>query len=242
MLAVELKSDKFNLPVLYLRDADLEPVAELLGQKVKQLPDFFKNIPLVIDLSGVPGDSVPEMPELLELLRGYGILPLGLRGASSWQVVAEQYHLAYLREHVASAQRAVSDPEPGPAPAQPVAPPPESPPDGGTVYAGGLIVQQPVRSGQRVYSRGGDLVVLGMVSSGAEVLSEGNIHIYGQLRGRALAGVTGNEQCRIFCRELRADLVAIAGQYRVNEHLPQNMAGQWTQVYLHNGSMMIEAI
>jgi septum site-determining protein MinC len=102
----------------------------------------------------------------------------------------------------------------------------------------GRIVEQPVRSGQQVYARGGDLVVLASVSPGAEVLADGNIHVYGTLRGRALAGVQGNREVRIFCRSLRAELISIAGQYQLSEHMGGGTEGP-VQVYLEDEALCI---
>jgi septum site-determining protein MinC len=104
------------------------------------------------------------------------------------------------------------------------------------------LVTRPIRSGQRVYAAGRDLVVLASVSSGAEVIADGNIHVYGTLRGRALAGVRGNREARIFCLKLQAELVAIAGQYRVSDQLESAQTDVPTQIYLAEKRLLIEAL
>ena len=100
----------------------------------------------------------------------------------------------------------------------------------------------PVRSGQQVYADNRDLTVLGMVGAGAEVIADGSIHVYGALRGRALAGAQGNEKARIFCREFLAELVAIAGHYKVLEEIPQDLRGKPAQVWLDGDELKIAAL
>ena len=98
---------------------------------------------------------------------------------------------------------------------------------------------QPVRSGQQVYAQGRDLTVCAMVGNGAEVIADGSIHIYGSLRGRALAGARGDVNARIFCREFNAELVAVAGQYRVMESIPAELRGKPVQIWLENDKLQI---
>lgn len=116
---------------------------------------------------------------------------------------------------------------------------------GGDVPAGGkaaLLVTQPVRSGQRVYAQGGDLAVVTSISPGAELLADGHIHVYGALRGRALAGVSGNPDARIFCRSLEAELISIAGYWRVREDLPDALIGKPVQIALDGERLIIEPL
>jgi septum site-determining protein MinC len=100
----------------------------------------------------------------------------------------------------------------------------------------------PVRSGQQVFAQGRDLTVCAMVGAGAEVIADGSIHIYGALRGRALAGANGNEAARIFCREFNAELVAVAGTYKVLEEIPPHLIGKAVQVRLEGGKLLIEEL
>lgn len=106
----------------------------------------------------------------------------------------------------------------------------------------GMLVEKPVRSGQQIYAKGRDLIVLAPVGPGAEVIADGNVHIYAPLRGRALAGVMGNENARIFCKELRADLISVAGFYQVSEDLPEDLLGRQVQVRLVGHQLLVEAI
>ena len=106
----------------------------------------------------------------------------------------------------------------------------------------GLIQATPVRSGQQVYADNRDLTVLATVGAGAEVIADGSVHIYGTLRGRALAGAQGNEKARIFCRAFHAELVAIAGNYKVLEEIPKELHGKAVQVWLDGGQLKIAAL
>ena len=105
-----------------------------------------------------------------------------------------------------------------------------------------MVHATPVRSGQQIYADNRDLTVLTTVGAGAEVIADGSVHIYGPLRGRALAGAQGNEQARIFCREFHAELVAIAGHYKVLEDVPKHLRGKAVQVWLEDGQINIAAL
>ena len=104
------------------------------------------------------------------------------------------------------------------------------------------MVTQPIRSGQQVYAKGGDLVVLSSVSEGAEILADGNIHVYGALRGRALAGVQGDENARIFCSNFDASLVSIAGVYLLNDDIEKNLIGKSAQITLNKEQLEINGL
>lgn len=283
--AFELKAAGFTLPIIRLLQGDIEAVAAELGARVEQAPEFFRNTPVVIDLSSFPtaGGEV-EFPLLVGLLRGYGMIPFGVRGGNKQQnAAAEAMELAILGEHdargtrseratlpeqaavAASAQPAASaepapgsGPTPNPTPAAPPVPPPAQPPaskaarpeasrEGQAVSprrpsAGFTLVTRPVRSGQRVYAAGGDLSVIAAVSAGAELMADGNIHVYGPLRGRALAGMKGNMDARIFCQDLQAELVSVAGHYRVSESIPAELRGIPVQIFLDQKILRIEKL
>ena len=105
-----------------------------------------------------------------------------------------------------------------------------------------LLVTEPVRSGQRIFSDKGDLVVVGSVSSGAELIARGNIHVYGRMRGRALAGVNGDSKARIFCQSLEAELIAIAGLYKTSDEIPPSLRSQRVQAVLEENALRIERL
>lgn len=259
--AFELKAATFTLPVIRLLAADMDAVAEQLGAKVDQAPRFFHNTPVVIDLSGLPrnvGDV--QFPVLVGLLRGYSMIPVGVRGGDAAQNrSAEHMELAILSDaHLRKPRSAASecgvdlvlDGAARPASANG----PESDaalPDlqRGTQRQGGVVhersfklVTRPVRSGQSVYAAGGDLSVIAPVSAGAELLADGNIHVYGPLRGRAMAGKSGDAAARIFCQELDAELVSVAGHYRVSENIPEALKGAPVQIFLDGEILRIEKL
>jgi septum site-determining protein MinC len=156
------------------------------------------------------------------------MIPVGVRGGTDEQhAAAEAMELAILAE---GRPRPRSD---TPRQARPAASRPPA-------ASGTRLVTRPIRSGQRVYAAGGDLVVLAQVSSGAEVMADGHIHVYAPLRGRALAGVKGNQEARIFCRNLQAELVSVAGHYRISENIGPDLKGQPVQIHLQEQRLHIE--
>jgi septum site-determining protein MinC len=224
--AFELKGSNFAIPVLRLLSADVELVSQEVADHVQKAPEFFQNAPLIIDLSTVQGqESVTQFALLVGLLRSNGLMPVGVRGGSETQnEVATSMDLAVMAQGTPlRPRRAVR--------ALPDLPRNRT-----------KLVTQPVRSGQRVYGAGSDLVVLAPVSSGAEVFADGHIHIYGALRGRALAGVKGDTDARIFCQGLDAELVSIAGHYRVSDDLDHALRGKPAQLYLERRRLRIEPL
>jgi len=243
----ELKAAAFTLPLIRLLGTDTDAVAEQLRAKVEQAPDFFRNTPVVIDLSGLPphtGDI--QFPLLVGLLRGYGMIPIGVRGGDASQnEAAEAMDLAilgdaYVRKPMPAAAKSPSKQgsegiQDAAGHGRADAPRPVSD------FPSKLVVH-PVRSGQRVYAAGGDLSVVGPVSSGAELMADDNIHIYGPLRGRALAGMKGNHNARIFCQDLDAELVSVAGHYRISESIPTALKGVPVQIFLDQDVLRIEKL
>jgi septum site-determining protein MinC len=215
----------------------MESVAEQLGVKVEQAPEFFRNTPVVIDLGGFPvGAGEVEFPLLVGLLRGYGMIPFGVRGGTKAQnTAAEAMELAILGEAYSRAAR------PADAKSKPASEQRESrpAPGSGPIFK---LVTRPVRSGQRIYAAGGDLSVIAPVSSGAELMADGNIHVYGPLRGRAMAGMKGATDARIFTQDLQAELISVAGHYRVSENIPADLRGAPVQVYLDDKVLRIEKL
>jgi septum site-determining protein MinC len=242
--AFELKAAAFTLPVIRLLGVDMETVAEELSAKVEQAPDFFRNTPVVIDLAAVSGgEGVVEFPLLVGLLRGYRMIPVGVRGGTPAQnEAAEAMELAILGDAFVRRPKQEDKTEVASAPVPDLPPPSraEAPNPGSS--AGFTLVTRPVRSGQRVYAPGGDLSVVAPVSSGAELMADGNIHVYGPLRGRAMAGLKGNTQARIFCQDLQAELVSVAGHYRVSENIPGDLKGYPVQIFLDDKALRIEKI
>ncbi len=239
--AFELRATTFTLPTLRLFGADLGELSRFLEAKIEQAPEFFRNAPVVVDLSQLP-DVALDFPLLVGLLRGLGLLPIGVRGGSEQhRETARLMDLAVLAQGSRGPAAAAAAARPAAAPAPAVAEKPAAPAQVAAAAAG-KVVTRPVRSGQRLYAQGGDLVVLAPVSAGAELMADGHIHVYGALRGRALAGVKGNVDARIFCQDLRAELISVAGHYRVSENLDPALAGRPVQVRLQDGRLITEAL
>lgn len=231
----EIKSATLPLVSLLLKTADLRALAAELTARFGDPPDFFDNDPLVLDLSPLQGQSEAaiDFPALLDLLHSYRVLPVAARGGSPAQMAAAlAAGLAAAPEAAAPApspQRAGKPP--APTPAAPAAAAAEN------VALTALIIDKPLRSGQQVYARGRDLVVLSMVNPGAEVIADGHIHVYAPLRGRAIAGARGNTEARILSLCLEPELISIAGVYRTSEvPLPADVLAKPTQVRLVGGA------
>ncbi len=220
----EIKGSALTLMVLFLREADVPNVAAHLARKFAATPGFFRNAPLVIDLSALSEDDAPlDFPALVATLRELSFVPVGVRGAGeAHKEAAVAAGLGVLPEGRATSAPTVAAPPPSDA-----APPPAK------------VITQPVRSGQRIVS-GGDLIVLAAVSAGSELVAEGNIHVYGPLRGRALAGARGDASARIFCLQFAPELAAVAGEYLVNEEIEPAMLGRSVQVFLQKGRLTLE--
>lgn len=226
-----MKAGTFTLPVLRLLGTDMDAASQQLAEKVAQAAGFFHNAPVVIDLKEVAAvEADVEFPLLVGLMRGHGMIPVGVRGGTSVQnAAAEAMELAVLSEGTRRPPD-ISRTSTAPAAVKPLA------------ATGSKIVVRPVRSGQRVYAPGGDLILLGQVSSGAEVMADGHIHIYATLRGRALAGVKGNKDARIFCQNLQAELVSVAGHYRISENIDAQLKGNPVQIHLREKTLHIDSI
>ena len=236
---IELKSSSFTLPILKLFGNDLAVIGEQLNRTVKQAPDFFRNTPIVMDLSPLAEKSQQvEFAGVVSLCRDLGMVPIGVRGGSqAHNRSAEALGMAILADR--SSDRKAAQ-HPAPAPSTEPAPSSEQVPPRFDNAA--MLVTQPIRSGQRVHAEGGDLIVTAHVSAGAEIIADGHIHVYGTLRGRALAGAKGDTASRIFCNNLQAELVAIAGHYQVSDDMNDSVRGVPVQVYLENLSLMIHPL
>lgn len=224
----EIKSANLPLVALLLKSADLVALARELEARFGDIPDFFDQDALMIDLSPLPqAAGEVDFPALISLLGSYQLVPLSAKGGSPAQMAAalQAGLLPVPDAHLVAPRAAV------PAPSMPTPVPPVH-----LEPQGALVIDKPLRSGQQVYARGRDLVVLAMVNAGAEVIADGHIHVYAPLRGKAMAGARGNAQARIFSLALEAELLSIAGVYRTSEHpLPPGMAGKPTQVRLVPG-------
>ena len=228
----EIKSANLPLVALLLKSADLTLFHQELQQRYGDMPAFFDNDPLLIDLSLLP-DTVAavDFAALVNTLRPYSLLPIAVRGGRA-ELIAQAQAAGLVLATDAIVQRSAAAATPSPAssaaaptakPAAPVAP------------SSAMVIDKPLRSGQQVYARGRDLIVMAMVNPGAEVIADGHIHVYAPLRGKAMAGARGNVEARIMALSMEAQLLSIAGVYRTSENaLPPSVHGKAAQVRLES--------
>ncbi len=238
--ALEFKSSSFSAPVLLLHTTELKHIKHQLKEKITQAPDFFKNSPLLIDLQNCNDDEKSiDLDALIKFLFTEKLFPIGISNGNDEQnIIALKHHIPMhtMRDVRSPASDSILD-ESLASDAAAIAKPDEE--TANTVE--NMLISQPIRSGQRIYAKG-DLTILSHVSAGAEVMAEGNIHIYGSLRGRALAGVQGNPESRIFCSVLEAELVSIAGHYKVSEELNIADPLKPKQIFLQNQALIIKTL
>jgi len=242
--AAELKFGQVGIANLRLKRLDAEAMSVELAAKLDSAPQLFARTPVVLDLSHLP--ELPDLDNVHDLfarIRAAGMLPVGLSyGTTENEALARALDLPLFAKFRTAFERAGEPVVLAPAPvaaaiAQAPGTPTPLPPS--RLMAGTLHQDKPVRSGQQVYARGGDLVLTKMVANGAEVIADGSIHIYGPLRGRALAGAQGDESARIYCQEFHAELVSIAGHYRVFEDLPVDLRGKPVQAWLEGEKLLL---
>ena len=240
----EIKSATLPLVALVLKSADLDALARELEARFGDIPDFFDHDALVVDLSRLESEAqggerqAVDFPALLELLWKYRLAPVAVHGArNELAAVAKAAGLfpapdARIGTAAHSGSNAASNAEPAAQTAVQAAAV-QAPAVQAPLPTGALVIDKPLRSGQQVYARGRDLVMLAMVNPGAEVIADGHIHVYAPLRGRAIAGARGNADARIFALGMEAELISIAGLYRTGEKpLLEAVWGKPTQVRL----------
>jgi septum site-determining protein MinC len=243
--AFKFKGTTLTIIEIILLTSDLDIIGQQLAQKMTGKLGLFRNTPVVVNLEAPEIDPDLDMVGLLALLRSFDLIPIGVRQvkgnlakavrATGLGVIPERKSflpeprpgngsrvVQELQEDVQKREKqGIETPKAEPSQASPPNQPSPS-----------LIVSQPVRSGQRVYAAGGDLILLAAVNAGAEVLADGNIHAYAPLRGRVLAGARGNVNASIFCQSLEAELVSIAGYYQIIEDMPPEALGKPVQISL----------
>jgi septum site-determining protein MinC len=232
----QVKGTSLTLMSLDLYQYQPQAFAEQLRKKVETAPLFFTGSPLFLNLAEFNGEINRELlQDVIKQCRSVGFQLFGCKGADD--KVAQQARDLGLIHLPASRPRtekpAAAEPEPTAAADAPAEPSQTLPT---------RVVERPVRSGQQIYAEGCDLILLAPVSEGAEVIADGNIHAYGALRGRALAGVRGNSEARIFCQQLEAELVSINGHFILNDTLREHCWKQPAQVYLQEQSIQVVAL
>ncbi len=251
--ALELKGSVFTLTVLRLYSNSIPSIENELKERLAAGPRFFEDAPIVIDIENLKDRDLDlDFKALSQLMRNLRLIPVGVRhGNLKQQQTAIAAGLALMKGG------AIKD-LPGMKTEQVVAKKPEVQKQTAPIKESQLpdkvitdnptskitkVVSQPIRSGQQIYAQGGDLIVLAAVNAGAEVVADGNIHIYAPLRGRALAGIRGDTNARIFCQNMEAELVSIDGHYRVFEDkMPNELKHQAIQIFLKDGQLQIEQL
>lgn len=202
-----------------------------LVEKVAHAPDFFRNAPIVLDGAAVKAKSPDCLAEIVERLKEHRVVPVGLQnGSPAWNDAAVELGLAIFGAGGASSDEPAAAGR-GTAAAKPA-----------TVGRPGMVIREPVRGGQQVVAADGDLVVMAPVSSGAEVAAAGHIHVYAPLRGRAFAGMNGDEQAMIFCEQLHAELLSIAGIHLVSEEIDPRLLGKRVRATLVAERLKVEPL
>jgi septum site-determining protein MinC len=236
--AYEIKSASLPLVAFLLKTADTSALQADLSRRLGATPGFFDNDPVVIDLSALEDPHTEiDFPSVCLMLRTHNMLPVAVRGASEAQLASaakaglfearDLSHQAETRVETV-VQEVVHEIEVVR----------EVPAAGG---GSAMVIDKPLRSGQHVYAKGRDLVVLAMVNPGAEIMADGHIHVYAPLRGKAIAGARGDESARIFTACLEAELISIAGTYRTSDTpLPDDVAGKPAQITLQGDKLVMQ--
>ena len=254
--AFQLKGSFLTLTTLELLTTDLSAIDSQLRSLTHQTPDLFKNMPIMIDAQKIKtSEGSLDFQALKNILEQQGFIPVGIKNPYAEPLPASKQaglpYLPYGRKTVS--QKNTTSPfslaegqDPDKNEAKKELPKHNT-----------LMITAPVRSGQQIYAESGDLIILGNVSHGAEILADGHIHVYGTLYGRALAGVNGQADARIFCRKLEAELIAIAGIYWINEDMTTLLEGaanensekekrpkasSFLQIYLKNDKLCLSFI
>ncbi len=224
-IAFQLKGGLFTLTTLQIFSPDLVALKTQLMAKIQQAPNFFHHAPIVLDLRIANQPNVAlDFVGLKSLLNELKLIPVGIKNAGPEQMhAAVQSGMALLRDTPDPRAKDKLSTNTNVAPKS----------------VATKIVTTPVRSGQQVYAPDGDLIILNHVGNGAELIAEGNIHVYGALRGRALAGINGNQNARIFCQSLEAELVSVAGSYKLSEDIERQAWKIAAQIYIKDDRLQI---
>ena len=256
---LELKGEMLMLNVLRLQDVDIDQIEAALQQKRNEAPMFFIQSPIVVDCSEIEEkqSKLLDLRALRRVLVKMDFVPVGLRGISNsllaasmttgWNVLRSpakrstklKKTVNMLVDEPSSVAKTNQDSAISvtKSEVEGVTASVETP-----IETLGLTVDRPVRSGQQVYAKNGDLIVLSQTSAGSEVMADGSIHVYGPLRGRVLAGVKGDKTARIFCRSLEAELIVIAGCYQLLDESETDLKGKPAMIRLEDEKLIIESL
>ncbi|OYY74478.1 MAG: septum site-determining protein MinC [Gammaproteobacteria bacterium 28-57-27] len=249
-----LKRRAHNLMIFELHNPNIVQLALRLKDHMSQAPNLFKNTPTVLDLAPLEdGFKVIDFPALTSLLDNHGLTIVGISGGTDAQRIAAAR--ARLALFSSAGHAPPTEPQANPAQAEAPAATPEVSPNEKPIEvapacasniaddtASNIVLRQTVRAGQQVYARGGDLIVEASVNEGSEVIADGDIHIYGTLRGRALAGARGRKDARIWCHNLDAELVSINGIYRTRDSIEPDLIGKAAVIEIQQEKLIIRPL
>ena len=234
----QLKGSVVTTFILELYQYSFDEFTQQLKDKISQAPMFFEQSPIVINLDKIDDEVTDiDLNELLKVCRESGLQPMAFKctqprfldaiKSTGLTLLSDTASRPTTREQVATESKTLTvDPESIDK----------------VAHHKSKVISRPVRSGQQVYAEGGDLIILSQVSEGAEVLADGNIHVYGNLRGRALAGVKGDTSARVFCKNMDAELISIAGVFMLGDALREKVWNEPAQVYLDEQILHVEAV
>lgn len=219
MDSFQLKADFLPITVLRLLRHETDLLQHQLENIVLKAPQYFNNTPMIVDFSALDANQPLDVKQVCSLLRQYQMQPIAARGINNQDalpVIPETTQKPALAAKSKTTEN---------------------------TRVATKIITKPVRAGTQVYAKDGDLIIMAPVNAGAEVIADGNIHIYAPLRGRALAGANGDTNARIFCKQLEAELISIAGHYLLNEKInAKNYAQNMVQIFLENNKLNIEIV
>jgi septum site-determining protein MinC len=245
----QVRGHLYNLVTLRLIEPEDHRFFPQLQNAIARAPEFFRHAPVVLDAAAVAGRPPPNMAEFARRLRQQRLVPVGVQnGDEAWTQAALNAGLGLFPAgrpaEVLRRQEAQDGPQEPPKAVAQADPAAKAAPaaHAGEPGKAATIITEPVRAGQQVHARGGDLVVLAPVSPGAELMAEGHVHVYSSLRGRAHAGIGGDQDARIFCYSLHAQLVSIAGLYLVNAEIDERWLGKRVQIRCVDEAIVMEAL
>ena len=229
---IELKGSSFTLSVVHLHDAKPEVIRQALEDKVAQAPAFFRHAPVVVNVSRL--EEFTQWRAIQQAIMAAGLRIVGVSGCKNPQFKAaiDQSGLPLLTEGKEKVARVQPIEVPPPAEPEPIV----------SSITKTRMIDTPVRSGQRIYAPNCDLIVTSHVSAGAELIADGNIHVYGMMRGRVLAGASGDREAQVFCTHLAAELVSIAGEYWLSDQIPAEFYGKAARLCLDETALTIQPL
>jgi len=249
---MKLTGTTLTVIALHIDSLSSSQLLQQLSDKVQQAPQFFHQSPIIIDLGQLTPDDIHiDLNQLIDHCHCIGLQPMAFKNVNT-AIEANELELPILLS--TSKDKTIdftaSDAQQVPATAAPVSSPAapiretvtEVITEEKLVSRPSKVIHRPIRSGQQVYAEGTDLIILAQVSEGAEVIADGNIHVYGALRGRALAGVKGDTSARIFCQQMNAELIAIAGNFLLSDNISDEFLTQPVQISLSEDRLVTELL